>query len=150
MNHATRTRSRRAPVAAFTILEAMMAAIVMAMAITTSITTMQQSFLSLDTARNMVTAGQIMQSEIEKMRINNWSVVSAYPTGSTSLTIDPVFTANPAIGNRFSLTRVVSDPKTDMREITFTITWTSYDKRTYARSYTTYYARYGLYDYFIL
>jgi Tfp pilus assembly protein PilV len=150
MSHASPRRLRVSRLAGFTILEVMMAAIVMALAITTAITALQRGFASLDTARNLVTAGQIMQSEIEKMRINNWSVVSGYPTTATTLTVDSVFTANPAIGNRFSLTRSVSDPKSDLREITFTISWNNYDGRTMSRSYTTYYARYGLYDYFIL
>ena len=52
----------------FTIVEVMMAAIVMAFAITTSITTMQRAFLAIDAARGVTYAGQIMQSELEKMR----------------------------------------------------------------------------------
>lgn len=132
----------------------MMAAIVMAFAITTSIVTLQRGFLSIDTARNLVIAGQIMQSEIEKMRVSPWSStvtvtgIVDYTNTFPALNIDPVFTANTFIGDRFTLTRTMENPKPDLRQITLTITWRNYDGRTLSRSYTTYYARYGLYDFF--
>jgi hypothetical protein len=132
----------------------MMAAIVMAFAITTSITTLQRGFLSIDTARNFVIAGQIMQSEIEKMRVSPWSStvtvtgLADYTNTSPAISIDPVFTTNTYINSRFTLTRTMADPKTDLRQITLTVTWRSYDGRQISRSYTTCYARYGLYDFF--
>ena len=137
----------RAP-AAFTILEVMMAAIVMAFAITTAITTLQRGFLALDTARNTTLAGQIMQSELERMRLKDWTTVNAYPAGPTTLTLDTVYTSNAAIGSRFTLTRATSDVHTDMKKIIFTIAWRSYDGRALTRSYTAYYGKNGLYDFF--
>ena len=131
-----------------------MAAIVMAMAITTSITTLQRGFLSIDSARSFVIAGQIMQSEIEKMRVSPWSSTATvtglvdYTNSSPAITIDPVFTSNAYISNRYTLTRVMADPKPDLRQITLTVSWRTLDGRTLSRSYTTYYARYGLYDFF--
>ena len=128
-----------------------MAAIVMAFAITTSITTMQRGFLALDTARNISTAGQIMQSEFEKMRLKSWTENTG-PGGrlvTGLVTIDPSYTANPAVGNRFTLNRTVSDVHTDlMKTVTLTISWKSYDGRPLSSSYTTYYGKNGLYDYF--
>ena len=126
----------------------MMAAAIMSLAIATSITTMQRAFLALDTARNVTLAGQIMQSELEKMRLKDWTTVSGYDTGPTTLTIDTSFTSNAAIGSRFTLTRQVATVHTDMRQITFTVSWHSYDARALSRSYTTYYGKNGLYDYF--
>jgi hypothetical protein len=138
--------------AGFTIAEVMVAAIVMAFAITTSITTMQRAFLAIDTARNLTLAGQIMVSEMERTRMLNWTDVSAFalsPT-ETTLTLDTVFTNNPQIGSRFTLKRVVTLPdasNTNIRQITLTITWSGYDGRTHSRSYTTHYARFGIHDY---
>lgn len=139
---ATRRRS------GFTIAEVMIAAGVMALAITTSITTMQSAFLALDSARNVTLAGQIMQGEFERVRLKDWNTVAAYPAGPTTLTIDPAFTSDPAIGNRFTLTRSVSARNDDMKEITLTITWRGFDGRTFSRFYKTHYGRNGLYDYF--
>ncbi len=133
---------------AFTIVEVMVAAGVMALVLATSITTMQSAFMALDAARNITSAGQIMQSELEKMRLKDWSVISGYAAGPTTVTIDSSFTSNPAIGDRFTLTRTVSEVHTDMKSITLTIAWKSYDGRPYTRSYQTYYGRNGLYDFF--
>ncbi len=132
----------------FTIAEVMVAASVMALAISTAITTMQSAFLALDSARNITLAGQMMQGEFEKMRLKDWATISTYAAGPTTLTIDPTFTSNAAIGHRFTLQRTVADVNADMKQITLTITWNGYDARPHSRFYTTYYGRNGLYDFF--
>lgn len=132
----------------FSIAEVMMAVAIMSLAISTSLTTMQRSFMSLDSARNLTLAAQIMQSELESMRLNPWTVISTYPAGPTTLTIDSSFTGNAAIAQRFTLTRQVSTIRTGMREITLTVSWNSFDGRTLSRSFTTYYGQDGLYDFF--
>lgn len=122
-----------------------MAAAVMALAMTTSITTMQRAFLGLEAARGTSYASQIMQTEFEKMRLANWATVSAY-TGNP--TIDSTFNAIPYIVNRqFAMTRTVATVHTGMLQVTLRITWTTFDGRQMARSYTTYYGQNGLYDY---
>lgn len=131
----------------------MMAVMVLTMAIATSITTVQRALQSIDTARNMTLAGQIMQSEIERIRLRDWGTISTYATAATPLTIDSSFSGNSYVANLIanrglSLSRTVSDPESDLRQITMTVTWRNVDGRTLSRSYTTYYARYGMYDYF--
>ena len=127
----------------------MAAVMVMALALTTSITAMQRSFLSLDSARNITVAGQIMQGEMEKIRLKDWDVVNAYPAGPTTLNIDTTFTSIATIGNRFTLTRTVTDHPTipDIKQITLAIAWKGYDARQFSRSYSIYYGKNGLYDY---
>jgi Tfp pilus assembly protein PilV len=140
--------------AAFTILEVMMAATVMVLAIATSITTLQKGFSSLDTARNITIAGQIMQSEFEKMRLRDWSVISLIPTTDTPLTIDSSFTTgNTLITSRsFALTRkatpITTTTGVGLRQITLTVTWKGYNGMTLTRSYNSYYGQNGLYDYY--
>jgi prepilin-type N-terminal cleavage/methylation domain-containing protein len=134
----------------FTIVEVIMASAVMALAITTSITTMQRAFLALDTSRNLTIAGQIMVSEMEKVRMLPWTDVSPWLNTTTNLTLDSIFTSNPQIGNRFTLQRAVTQPdvaNSNILQITLTMTWTGYDGRQLSRSYTTHYARYGIHDY---
>lgn len=135
--------------AAFTILEVMMAACVMALAITTSITTMQRGFATLDSARNLTLAGQIMVCEMEKVRMLDWATVNGSDyLGSHAVTVDSSFTSVPKIANRFTLTREVATAgSADMLQITLTISWKNYDGRTLTRSYMTYYAHYGIHDY---
>lgn len=151
---ARRLRQRPAGRAGFTIVEVMVAACVMAFAITTSITTMQRAFLAIDGARNLTIAGQIMVSEMERTRMLGWTETS--PTvgvGSFSLspTVDTIDlpAGYSAYASRFTLTReVIEDPSnTNIRIIKFTISWRGYDARTLSRSYTMHYARYGIHDY---
>ena len=125
-----------------------MATIVMAFAITTSITTMQRAFLSVDAARGVTYAAEMMQSELEKMRMLNWTTVSAYPSTATTVTINSSFTGNASIGNRFTLTRTATTVRSGMLMITLTISWRGYDASLHRRSYVTYYGQNGLYDYF--
>ena len=129
-----------------------MATMVMTLAITTCITTMQRGFLSLDTARNLTTAGQILQCEVEKMRMSKWEEIKAYDPTLDPMPLDPIFSSNPAIASHFTLRRdtkaVPTSTGVGMRQLTFTVSWKSYDGRTQARNYTTYYGEHGLYDYY--
>ena len=126
-----------------------MSTAILSLAIVTSITTLQRGFANLDSARNIVLAGQIMQTEIEKLRMSDWTTVNAYTDDTdTAVTVDSVFTSNAAIGSRFTLTRRCSTPQAGMKLVTFTITWRNFDRRQLSRSYTTYYAQNGLYDFF--
>lgn len=142
------------PKRAFSIVEVMMAVAVMALAITTSITTMQRGFLSLDTARKMTIAGQILQCEMEKMRMVPWATINAYPATLDPMTLDTIFLSNPAISSAFTLRRdvtVIEAASATVRgrvQITYTVSWKSYDGRTLSRNYTTYYGEKGLYDYY--
>jgi Tfp pilus assembly protein PilV len=145
----TPTRPRGSRRAGFTIFEVMMSTAILSLAIATSVTTLQRGYANLDSARNMVLAGQIMQTEIEKLRMSDWATVYAYADNTdTTATVDSVFTSNAAIGNRFTMIRRCSTPQTGMKQITFTITWRNFDGRSLSRSYTTYYCQNGLYDFF--
>jgi hypothetical protein len=99
-------------------------------------------------------AGQIMQSEFERMRLVDWKDISdavKYPA-SKDITADAKasFGSASAIASTFTITRAVVDVpgRIDMKQITVTTTWKSYDGRSLSRSYATYYGRNGLYDYF--
>jgi Tfp pilus assembly protein PilV len=144
----------KSQVRGFTIAEVMVAACVMALAITTSITTMQRAFLAIDTSRNLTVAGQIMVNEMEKIRMQSWSQVSdvtLMPRDTdTALTLDSIFSSNPQIGTRFTLSRRISQPDSanaTILEIKCTVTWRGYDGRELSRSYTTHYAQYGIHDF---
>lgn len=137
-----------------------MAATVMALGISSAILVMQRGFSSLDTARCLGYASQIMQSEMEKVRLTPWgngtaagngtTGVTAIPTTAQSIAIDSAFFNNNDLGSRMTLTQKATDVHTGMILITFTITWKSYDGRTLQRTYITYYGQKGLYDYIAL
>jgi len=131
---------------AFTIVEVMIAAIVLALGITTSITTLQSGFQSVDLARSYTYASQVMQSEVERLRLKNWTQMQALQdAGSGAVTLPDV--TGVARGS-FTCTRTIRDLKTDMKEITLVSTWRGYDGRAHTLRFVTRYGKTGLYDYF--
>jgi type II secretory pathway pseudopilin PulG len=141
-----RSRTGRRRVAAFTILEVTVATIVLVFAITSSITVMQSGFQALDTARNLTTAGQIMENEMESLRLKNWTQIQALQDAGNN-TVAPNSNLG-AAATRFICTRTISDFKTDMKQITLTTSWNGTDGRPHTVSYLTRYGKNGLNDYY--
>lgn len=127
-----------------------MATFVMSLALSTSILTMMGGFRSIDVARNMTLASQVLQSEMERIRLMDWADIHALQ-GKQSVDLSTVFTSNAAIASKFSLVRKVDDvtgKAGEMKVIVLQCTWTNASGRALSRSFTTYYTRDGLYDYY--
>ena len=132
---------------AFTLVEVAMAVIILALALTTSLTAMQSAFLQFDTARNLGIAANILQCEMEKQRLMSWTAIN---NAGYVPVIDPSFARNPAIAGRFTLSRTVATVaghSGQMVQVTLTVRWRGYDGRSLTRSYTTNYTQGGLYEY---
>jgi Tfp pilus assembly protein PilV len=141
-----RPRTGKRMATAFTILEVLVAAVVLVFAITSSAAVMQRGFQALDTARNLTTAGQIMENEMESLRLKNWTQIQALQdTGNTTVAPDPSLGAAAA---RFTCTCTISDLKTDMKQIVLTAAWNGADGRPHIASYLTRYGKNGLNDYY--
>ncbi|MEO7701255.1 MAG: prepilin-type N-terminal cleavage/methylation domain-containing protein [Opitutus sp.] len=144
---------------AFTILEVMIATFVMSLVIGTSLIAMQTGFRYVDVARGDTLASQIMQSEIERLRLMAWSKTSPagvvdsiteLPASETNVDLSTMFSSNAALASKFTLTRTVAvdGARADVRYITVTVRWSSSDRKSHTRSFTTMYAKNGLYDYY--
>lgn len=145
-----RRTARRARAAGFTILEVTMATFVMALGIATSIIAMQAGFKHLDLARGTTLASQILQSEMERIRLMSWTGVSGL---AATATFDGAsnFTSNAKVAGKFSVTRTVTADTTrptEARTIGISVTWSGYDGRPHTRSITGIYVKNGLYDYY--
>ena len=142
MSRALPWLSRR--LAAFTIVEVMVASTVLVFGIVTAITTSQRGLQALDTARNLTAASQLMQSEIERIRLLNWTQLAGLQqSGATTVTSEAGAGVAPA-----QVTRAVTDIKTDMKQITLTAVWRGYDGREHTARMITRYGKSGLNDYF--
>lgn len=127
-----------------------MAAFVMAFAISTSIIAMQSGYKQIDLGRGTTLASQIIQSEMERLRMMSWTNITALPAkeafdGAT------YFSSNPDIAGKYTITRTITDDATrptEVKDMTVYVTWLSYDGRSHTRSFTAKYAKNGLYDYF--
>lgn len=130
-----------------------MAASVMVFGIVSAILVLQTGFRALDTARSTTLASQVIQSEMERIRLLSWSAVAALPAQET-LDLDTLLPSGDTadrIGRRFSVIRTVGDVAGkigDMREITLSVTWRGIDGAAHERTTRTHYARNGLYDYY--
>jgi len=142
-----------------------MSAFVMAFGIATSIVAMQSGFKTIDLARGTTLASQIMQSEMERIRLMSWTTITAMSTATDTVAPIPAgspagvekfdgstyFSTNPDIANKYIITRTVAPDSTrpgDVMNITISVTWSGYDGRSHTRSFTSMYAKNGLYDYY--
>lgn len=142
-----------------------MASFVMAFGIATSIVAMQSGFKQIDVARGTTLAAQIIQSEMERLRMMSWTGISAlatatdttapYPSGSPAgvemFDGATYFTTNAEIAGRYTITRTVADSTDhpgEAKTITIVVRWQSYDNRWHQRSFTGIYCQNGLYDYY--
>src|SRR4051812_36646236 len=139
-----RSQSSSVRCAGFTIVEVMVASTVLIFGIVTAITTSQRGLQALDTARNLTAASQVMQSEMERIRLLNWSQLeSLQQSGATEVTADA------ATGlARVNCTRAIVDVKNEMKQITLTAVWRGYDGREHTARLITRYGKSGLNDYF--
>ncbi len=129
---------------AFTLVEVMVASTVLIFGIVTAITTSQRGLQALDTARNLTAASQVMQSEMERIRLLSWSQLQTLQqSGGSTVTPDAGVPAD-----RFTCTRDIADIKTDMKQITLTTVWRGYDGREHTARLITRYGKSGLNDYF--
>jgi hypothetical protein len=139
-----------------------MATMVMAFGIATSITAMNYGFRALDTARNTTIAGQLLESAMEDLRLLPWSSgnqsslssIQGNATVSTSnISSDP---AVAAVVSRFTVTRNIYPypvgtalASATLMQIDLTATWKGIDGRQHTLTYTSYYGKNGLHDYYV-
>ena len=129
----------------FTLVEVMVASTVLIFGIVTAITTSQRGLQALDTARNLTAASQIMQSEMERIRLLSWTQLQTLQqTGGTTVATSD----SGADASRFTCTRDITDIKTDMKQITLTTVWHGYDGGEHTARLITRYGQSGLNDYF--
>ena len=157
---------RSKKIGGFTIVEVVIASTVLILAIASSLTVVIQGMRALDTARYTTLAGQILQSQMEKLRLLNWTQLtygttpnlggpvnfSTFAPDVTAVATNQIrrFTAG-GVEGRFSQS-ITSAPTPynngEMKVITLTATWTGSDGRPHSLSYTTRYGQNGLSDFF--
>lgn len=130
------------PRRSFTIVEVMVAAAILALGIVGVITTSQQGLQALDSARRLSAASQLMQSEMERLRLMSWTQLQALQdSGQTTVALERT-------ADRYSCRREIRDLKVNMKEITLVADWKGFDGRPHTARLITRYGRTGLNDYF--
>lgn len=151
-------RRSRARAAGFTLVEVMMASMVMILAITSAILVVQSGFKALDSARKTTLASQIMQSEMERIRLLSWSDIAAMPEKG-DVNLDNIFPKNTpeqikvfdTITETFTATfetTYLEGNDNEVRAITVNVSWVGLDGVRRSRSSFTQYCKDGLYAYY--
>lgn len=146
-------RKRRNLRAGFTIVEVGVAALVLVLCISSSLVALQRGFVAIDNARYTTLAGQILQSQMEKLRLLTWAQLTNTTTGPvtfTTFTPDISSSVSGQLAN-FNCTQSITDspsPFTNMKDITLTATWRGSDGRQRSLTYFTRYGKNGLSDFF--
>lgn len=129
---------------AFSLIEVMVAAFVLAFGIVSSIAVLQSGLQALDSARNLTGATQVMQSEMERLRLKSWAQLQQLQDAN-----DTVVAVDGALpGGRFACMREITDRKPDMKQIALIARWHGYDGRLHTARMVTWYCRNGLNDYY--
>lgn len=142
-----------------------MATGVMLFGIVSAILVIQSGFRAIDTARNTTLASQILQSEMERIRLLPWDTDSLDASGNKKPSISalpasikvnpkemfPAGATSDQIEARYEIWRTcatVPDSDGEIKQITITVTWKGLDGTSHTRSSSTHYAKNGLYDYY--
>jgi len=129
---------------AFSLVEVMIASCVLLLGISGALVTLQRSLDSIAQARQLDAASQLMQTELERLRLLNWSQLETLQaSGETAVDA-------PSGGDfaRFTCERQIRDLRDGMKEITLVASWGGLDGRAHSARLITRYSRSGLNDYF--
>lgn len=138
MSTAHRPAARRA----FTLVEVMVASLVLVFGIVSAISALQSGVKAMDRSRKLTLATQLLQTEMERLRLKSWTQLDAL-AGTSTFAPD----ADTPGATAFTCTRSITSPKSDLREITLTAEWRGSDGRPQTARLITRYSKHGLNDY---
>jgi prepilin-type N-terminal cleavage/methylation domain-containing protein len=137
----------------FTLIEVALASTILLVGFIGMIEALAIGSEMLDTARKQTIAAQIMQAEVEYLRLQSWSAIQGLNSRSPDfLSNYPDFQQTSLSGLaslagtsfKFSRQMVNPDPHTNLRQVTMTVSWTSVTGKPHSRSSNIYIGRYGL------
>jgi type IV pilus assembly protein PilV len=141
------TRRHRKPAAGFTIVEVIMAAVVMLAGVVGMMQVVISGSEMLAVSRSQTIAAQIIHSEIDKVHLVDWASLPSI--GTTTFTPDTSFAPVTIKLNGATYRCTVTTVRADLKKITYTVSWRSNkagnNGRVYSRSGSTYVDQNGLY-----
>lgn len=109
-----------------------------------TVMTVKSSLETINHSRHLGVASQVMQSEIERLRLRSWAQLQAIQDSG-----DPTVPV-PALAGSVNLTctRQIRDLRDGLKEIVIEARWGGARERAHSARLVTRYARNGLNDYF--
>ena len=138
---ARRPSIAQVPDRGFTIVEVMMASVILVVGFMGMIQAITLGSEMLATARRQTIAAGILNHEMEKLRLEDWTALSAEASAAAATYASDLAAINTAIsesGVTFTLAKSVSNSSvtTDLIEVTLTVTWTKAGTTTAANTPT--------------
>jgi uncharacterized protein (TIGR02598 family) len=134
----------------FTLIEVALGVTILAVGFMGMIEGMVIGYEMLETAHKQTIAAQIMQGEVEYLRMQPWSTIQGLNSTSAAYLSTYTEFASTSLatvaGTSLTFARQVasSDPHPNLRQITMTVTWTSFTGTSHSRSCNAYIGKYGL------
>jgi Tfp pilus assembly protein PilV len=137
----------------FTLIEVALASTILLVGFIGMIEALAVGSEMLDTARKQTIAAQIMEAEIEYLRLQSWTAIQGLTSRSSDYLANyPDFQQASLsglatfAGTSFKFSRQMGnpDPHTNLRQITMTVSWTSITGKPHSRTSNVYIGRYGL------
>lgn len=135
---------RMRSIGGYTLVEVAVAAGILALTVASSILAMRVGFSMIESARDNTLASQILQSEMENLRLKSWGQLEDLSNGSFQ--IEEAFIGTTA--DRFLCERVLNEVRPGLMEVILRVEWKSGDGRTVTREYSSYFSEGGLNDYY--
>lgn len=139
----------------FTIVEVVIAAVIMAVGLTAAAICLQLGVRNYDTARKTSQVTQILQDEAERLRLLNWAAINQLPASASVINELPAtFDIDPLqelLNNRgLQITRTVQDVPgyANMKQIVLSASWTGLGGTTHSRTLQFRYTEGGTSDYY--
>lgn len=141
------TGFRRNRKAGFTLVEITVAIMVLAFGIASSVVALRIGFGMIETARDQTMVAQILQSEIETLRLMAWRELTDLPEEEEFI-IQTEFTDE--IGDRFTCIRRIEDVRAgaQIKRVVLQVRWTTNNGVQRELTYKTRISRHGLNDYY--
>lgn len=157
----------------FTLIEVVLAALILLVGLVGVIQVISSGVQMLDVSRKQAVAMRIIHSEIEKLRLYNWTKITSLPASPLSETAvvdtsrDPqsktlfydststltttdklrIVEVGTPVDASFTCVRTIENVtgESTLRKITITVAWQTSNGRSYSRSSFTYFGQNGLY-----
>jgi Tfp pilus assembly protein PilV len=137
--------------AGFTLVEVALAATILLVGFAGMAEALMIGSEMLDTAHKQTIAAQIMQAEVEYLRLKDWPTIQNLTSTAPAYLSDGIYpefaqtTLSSFAGTRFTFARQVNaDPYPNLRWITMTVSWTSITGKPHSRSSNIYLGKYAL------
>lgn len=144
-----RTKDRLRSTCGFTLVEIMIAILVLGLVLSAAFGTVTQALQTVETARDYARVAQILQSEMEDLRTKSWSALEAQQSADGGrVSIDLTSEFNEAFGSRYRAYRLIENRHVDQKQATISVSWLDAHGNFRKKQTVSWFTKNGLHDYY--